>query len=244
MLMKLLFPLALTAGSLVAAEQSPLAYRFDEVKSKVVRAPGGDEKAEARVAVGDLASSGDVVWTGFWGKAVVSVPERKSRFEISSSTRVRLAGGEPGLLLVLEKGRLKAFFEAFTDGSSGERKVGAPGVVLAVRGTRYGLEVDADGRGLLAVFEGTVEVLQTVPDAQPVRVRADELCTFGPHSAPHTSPMRSMGMSEGSWGMRSGAMGMSPSGQRGMPGMAPGGQQAPKSGSPMGGGSPMGPKGH
>lgn len=240
MLKKLLLSIALAAGSLAAGELNPLTYHFDEVKSKVLRAPGGDEKAEARVAAGDQASSGDVVRTGFWGRAVVSVPERQSRFEISSSTRARLAGGEPGLLLVLEKGRLKAFFEALTDGSSGERKVSAPGVVLAVRGTRYGLEVDADGRGLLAVFEGTVEVLSTLPGLPPIKVSADELCTFGPHSPPRSSPMRSMGMSEGSWGMRSGPMGSA--GEGGMPGMAPGGQTPPRSGSPMGGG--MGTKGH
>lgn len=243
MLIKLLLPAALAAASLVAADQSLLTYHFDEVRNKVVRLSGGDEKAETRVATGDLASSGDIVRTGFWGGAVVSVPERKSRFEISSSTRARFASGEPGLLLILEKGRLKAFFESFTDGSSGERRVGAPGVVLAVRGTRYGLEVDADGRGLLAVFEGTVEVLPTLPGVQPIRVNAAELCTFGPHSAPRTLPMRSMGMSEDSWGMRRGATGMSSGAEGGMSGMTPAGQMPPRSGSPMGG-SPMGPKGH
>ncbi|MBK9968076.1 MAG: hypothetical protein IPP07_25665 [Holophagales bacterium] len=92
--MKLILPLAaLAAGILAANEPGPPTYRFDEVKSKVLRAPGGDEAAEVRVAAGDVAAAGDLVRTGFWGKAVLSVPERKARFEIGSSTRARLAAG-------------------------------------------------------------------------------------------------------------------------------------------------------
>ena len=175
---------------------------------------------------------------------MVSVRERKARFEISSSTRARLAAGEPGVLLSLEKGRLKAFFEALTDGSAEERRVAAPGALLAVRGTRYGLEVDGDGRCLLAVFEGTVEVLPALPGTAPIKVHADELCTFGAKMAPRSAPMRSMGMNEGSWGMRGGAGGMSSGPDGRMPGMAPGGQMPQSSGGSTKGGSAMGPKGH
>lgn len=224
----------LTASVLAAVEPNALTYRFDEVTSKVLRSRGGDEKNEARVAVGDTAASGDFVRTGFWARTIVSVPERKTRFEISSSTRARLAAGEPGVLLTLEKGRLKAIFEALTDGSAEERRVAAPGALLAVRGTRYGLEVDGDGKAFLAVFEGTVEVLPTLPGAASIKVHADEVCTFGAKSAPRSAPMRSMGMSEGSWGMHGGTAGMAPGADGRMPGMTPGGQPPKSGGSPMG----------
>ena len=242
--MKLILPLAaLAAGILAAIEPGTPAYRFDEVKSKVLRAPGGDEAAEVRVAAGDVAAAGDLVRTGFWGKAVLSVPERKARFEIGSSTRARLAAGAPGVLLTVERGRLKAFFEALTDGSADARTVAAPGALLAVRGTRYGLEVAKDGSSFLAVFEGTVEVKPTKAGAAPVLVRADEACTFGPMAAPRSTPMRSMGMSEHSWGMHGGT-GMSSGSEHGMPGAAPDGKMPQSHGGGSHGGSSMGPKGH
>lgn len=231
---------ALASGALVASEPGVLTYRFDEVKSKVLRAPASDERNETRVSAGDSASAGDFVRTGFWGRAVVSVPERGARFEISSSTRARLAPGDPGVLLAVEKGRLKAFFEKLTDGSASERRVAAPGALLAVRGTRYGLEVDGDGQCLLVVFEGTVEVLSTVAGASPIRVGAEEMCTFGRRAAPQAAPMRSMGMSEGSWGMRGEGGRMHGGPESGRPGMAPGGQQPRSQGGSMHGGSPMG----
>jgi FecR protein len=196
-----LLSVVLAASALTATEPVALTYRFDEVKSKVLRSPGGDEKNEARVTAGDTAAPGDLIRTGVWARAVVSVPERKARFEISSYTRARLAAGEPGVLLSLEKGRLKASFEALPDGSVTERRVAAPGALLAVRGTRYGLEVDGEGRCLLAVFEGTVEVLPTIVGAAPIKVHADEFCTFGARMAPRSAPMKSMGLSERSWGI-------------------------------------------
>ena len=242
--MKLILPLAaLAAGILAAIEPGTPVYRFDEVKSKVLRAPGGDEAAEVRVAAGEVAAAGDLVRTGFWGKAVLSVPERKARFEISSNTRARLAAGTPAVLLTVERGRIKAFFEALTDGSADARTVAAPGALLAVRGTRYGLEVAKDGRSLLAVFEGTVEVRSMKAGAAPLLVRADEACTFGPMAEPHSVPMRSMGMSEHSWGVHGGT-GMSSGSEHGMPGAAPGGKTPQSHGGSSHGGSPMGPKGH
>lgn len=238
--MRKLILATLTAGAVLASDSAPLTYRFDEVKSKVLRSPGGDEKIEVRVAVGDAGVPGDRVQTGFWARAVVTVPERKARFELSSSSRVRLAGGEPGLLLSVEKGRLKAFFEKLTDATSEERRVAAPGAILAVRGTRYGLEVDGGGQAMLAVFEGTVEVISTLPGVSPIQVHADEFCTFGSKASPRMGAMKSMGMSEGAWGMRSMGNGMAPGRDGRAPGMAPGGQTTPKSGGSMHGGSSKG----
>lgn len=136
-------PIALLPGLVVAAvvlasdgDASRLTYRFDEVKNKVLVAAASAPETERRVVAGETAASGDHVRTGFWGRAVVSVPERKARFEIASGTSAVLAGNEPGVLLTLEKGRLKAIFEAITGGPPQERRVAAPGALLSVRGTR------------------------------------------------------------------------------------------------------------
>lgn len=217
----------LVATGLGLAQAPPaerLAYRFEEVKSKVVRSPGGDGARDVRVAAGDPAEAGDVVTTGFFGRTVLAVPERAARFEVFSSTRVRLAGDEPGILLVLEKGRLKAAFDAFT-GASEARRVAVPGAILAVRGTRYGVEV-AGGQSVLAVFEGTVELF---PDggAPSLRVGRDEYCVFGPKTPPRKEPMGRDGMSEKTWGSR--GSGLS-EGRPGAPG-APGDPGAAGSGS-------------
>lgn len=236
--------LAAVGAALAAPAPRPFTYRFEEVKSRVYRSPDGDEKRERRVAAGDAADPGDLVRTGFWARTVLLVPERKSRFEIDSSTRARLARDEPGVLLALERGRLKAFFEALTGDDLEERRVAAPGALLAVRGTRYGLEVDAKGQCLLAVFEGTVEVIPAAPGVPPVSVHANELCTFSPRTAPQSMPMKLMGMSEGSWGLHHGVGGMSQGSDGRMPGTGQSGMPQQPGGS-MHGGSPMGPpKGH
>lgn len=207
---------ALTASTLSGTEPEPLTYRFDEVKSKVLRAPAADQKNEVRVEKGETAVGGDFVRTGFWASAVISVPERNARFEISSSTRARLQGDEPGVLLVLEKGKLKAIFDALTGGPAVERRVSAPGAMLAVRGTRYGVEVGDDGQTLLAVFEGTVEVIPSAPGLAPARIKADEFCFFGPRLAPRPRPMMGSGMTEKAWGRRE--AGPPPGGPDGRPG--------------------------
>lgn len=194
---------AVGLGALGASPSpSPLTYRFDEVKSKVLRSPGGDEKKEVRVAQGETATGGDAVRTGFWGRAVLSVPERKARFSIGSSTRVKLGAAEAEVLLTIEKGRIEAFFDALVGEPPVERRVAAPGALLAVRGTRYGVEVSGEGEALVAVFEGTVEVIPTRPGLAPVRVPARSYCTFSPRGEPRPAPMEGTGMSERSWGRR------------------------------------------
>ncbi|MCL4808083.1 MAG: hypothetical protein KJ062_09880 [Thermoanaerobaculia bacterium] len=212
----------LAAGFVLAQDPArrPLEYRFDEVKGKVLRSPGGDEARAVRVAAGDLAEAGDGVRTGLFGRTLLSVPERAVRFEVFSSTRVRLAGPEPGVLLILESGRLKAAFDAFT-GASEERRVAAPGALLAVRGTRYGLEASPEGVSTLAVFEGTVEVFPS-DGAASLHVAAGEFCAFGAKSPPRKGRMERSGMSEKSWGSRGSGM---TEGQPG--GQGPGSPQGP-----------------
>ena len=197
---------------------APIAYRFDDVKSRVTRFPSGDEGRRVRVRAGDTATEGDVVKTGVFARAVLSVPERAVTFEVSSSSRVRLAGPEPGVILLLESGRLKAVFDAFS-GASEERRVAAPGALLAVRGTRYGLEAIPGGGSVVAVFEGTVELFPE--DGSPsLRVERGEFCRVAPGSAPRKGSMERSGMSEKGWATR--GSGLSPGGSDGRGGSGPG----------------------
>lgn len=192
-------------------------YRFDEAKRSVYRWPAGDQAKEVRVAKGEGAATGDVVRTGWLGQAIVSVPERNARFEVFAASQVKLAGGEPGVLLVVQRGRLKAFFQALLEGRQEERRVAVPGALLAVRGTRYGVEVDKHGKSILAVFEGVVEVLPQKPGMEPIRVKAGEWSTFGPDLAPHVSPMHTQGFGEHTWNQ-----GMRPDGSMAPGAMMPG----------------------
>ena len=213
-----LAPLALTLLSATVAAPEALIYRFDEVKRTVFRSSGGDKGKEIRVSKGDAASSGDIVRTGWLGQTVISVPDRNSRFEIFANTQVRLASGEPGVLLVIEKGRIKAFFQALVEGRQEERRVAVPGALLAVRGTRYGVEVDKEGKSTLVVFEGVVEILGHAPHSEPIRVKAGEWSTFGPNSSPKVEPMHTRGFGERSWNQ-----GMRPDGSMTSGAMSPGG---------------------
>lgn len=219
----LLAPLPFLLGQ--APQPAPLVYRFETVRHAVHLWPGGDARRARPAAAGDSARSGDVVQTGWWGRAVITVPARASRFEIFPSTRVRLAADEPGVLLVLERGRLKALFEALAGGPV-ERRVGVPGALLAVRGTRYGVEVDKAGRSTLVVFKGVVEVIPQSSQLPHLQVRAGQWADFGPGLAPRVLPMPRAGFDEHGWdrGMRpDGAMGLGSMPDGAMPGgMRPG----------------------
>lgn len=193
-------------------------YRFQEVHHGVNRWPGGDARRAVKAATGDPAYAGDEVKTGWWGRATLAVPERATRFEIFSRTQVRLASGEPGVLMVLEQGRLKAIFDALVGGPPVERRVKVPGALLAVRGTRYGVEVGSGGRTTLAVFKGVVEVISQAPQAPSTFVKAGEWSAFGPGQTPRVAPMRDPGAAERGWDQ-----GMRPGMAMGLESMGPGG---------------------
>lgn len=200
----LIAPLAILLIQAPAPAPAAFTYRFEEVKRSVVRWPGGEETKAVKAVQGEAAVSGDVVKTGWWSRAILSVPERNSRFEIYASTQVRLAGGEPGVLVGLERGRIKAIFDALLDGKQEERRVAVPGALLAVRGTRYGVEVDKDGRSTLVVFKGVVEIIHRAAHPGTILVKAGEWSRFGPSLQPKVGPMPGRGFGEREWdqGMR------------------------------------------
>ncbi len=202
----------------MAAEESapsPAPYRFEEIRSSVTLRHSG---AERKPSEGDGAVAGDEVETGWFGRAVLSVPDRASRFEVLSSSKVVLGGPEPGILLRLQEGRLRAMFGKLL-GKDDDRLVSAPGALLAVRGTRYGLEVDGRGNATLVVFEGTVEVRPLAGGVAPLAIGAGHACRIGRDSRCERMAMPG-GMNERSW-PHGGMNGMSPN-DPGGDGMRPG----------------------
>lgn len=193
----LMAPLLLTL--LQAPQPEVLTYQFEEVKPSVERWPGGDRAKVRKAVQGDAAPSGDAVRTGWWGRTVLAVPSRSARFEIFASTHVKLAGGEPGVLLTLDQGRIMCFFKALTGGGQLERKIAVPGALLAVRGTTYGVEVDWAGRTTLTVFEGVVEVVAKGRQGVPIQVKAGEMSTFSATETPKVEVVHGQGYLHKAW---------------------------------------------
>src|ERR1700760_392978 len=162
----LLASFVMLAAAAATTPQAPVGYRFDEVKHTVVLKSGSQESPAAK---GLRAQSGDRVHTGLFSYALIAAEQHRARFEIFGSTDVQLAGGTPGVILSLERGRIHALFDKIT--GSEPRIVQTPGALLAVRGTQYNVEVDDSGRATLDVFEGTVEVQSPLRPA-PIFVHA------------------------------------------------------------------------
>lgn len=192
--------LALTLSALPLLGQEPVEYRFEQVRRKVTVATPA---AETRASAGSVARGGDRVRTGWFGYALLGAPRFAARFEVFAGSDVRLASETPGVILTLERGRLKAMFDKIT--GEEPRMVKTPGALLAVRGTRYGIEVGSDGAASLVVFEGTVEVRSALqPESQ--LVHAGEACHFSRTLRPETRPMP-RGMTEGMWQRHGSGMG-------------------------------------
>lgn len=128
-----------------------------------------------RLAAGDLALSGERLKTGLWSAAELEVSARSARFHLGPRTRVRLAAELPGVLLEVDRGRIRALFDKGDPDAPVERLVATPSAVLAVRGTHYGVEVDSDGYTEVVVFEGVVEVSDLARSALPVAAHAGQV---------------------------------------------------------------------
>ncbi len=164
--------------------QDPPVYAVESVDGRLVRL---SPPPEVRVAVGDKLEAGAVLRTGWWSSARVNAEGSATRFEVGPRTTVRLAVDRPGLLLVVERGRVRALFDPFGVGEERARVVETPSAVLAVRGTEYGVAVDRDGATRVVVFEGVVEVQDLGGRHPPVAVRAGELSDVRPGGSP-TAP--------------------------------------------------------
>ncbi|HEX3579726.1 MAG TPA: FecR domain-containing protein [Thermoanaerobaculia bacterium] len=161
-----------------------VGYRFDDVKRTVTLKTA---KQESPVAKGSHAQSGDRVHTGWFSYALIAAEPQRAKFEIFSSTDVQLAGGTPGVILSVERGRIHAMFDKIT--GSEPRIVQTPGALLAVRGTQYNVEVDAAGKTIVDVFEGTVEIRSPLRP-EPFLVHAGETSSFSRHDPPPDHPIK------------------------------------------------------
>lgn len=193
-----IFGVIVLAAVAIAASPAvePVNYRFDKVKSKVILV---NHEGERRVAEGAGAAGGDVIRTGWLGWALVSSPRHNARFEVLSSSEVTLGSDQPGVILRLERGRLKAMFDALTGDEP--RVVATPGALLAVRGTRYGVDVDSKGNASVVVFEGTVEVSSPIGGFEPFAVHAGQMAEYGRGRGPMMREAPK-GMDERSWEQR------------------------------------------
>lgn len=177
----ILASLALLATTTAIPRQT-IDYRFDDVRRTVTL------NSARPVQKGQRAVSGDKVSTGWFSYALIAAEHYRARFELFASTDVQLAGNEPGVILSLERGRLRAVFDKITGNEP--RVVQTPGALLAVRGTQYEVSVDANGQTELRVYEGTVEIRSELRPA-PMFVHAGEAASFSrrdppaPHAMPH-----------------------------------------------------------
>jgi hypothetical protein len=189
--MKTPMALLLALVALDASAGQPLDYRFDSVSRTVTVTSSGKEQ---RATKGTHASSGDQVETGWFSSALISSESQRARFEIYSATQVTLAEDTPGVILSLERGRIRAAFDKIV--GSEPRIVKTPGALLAVRGTDFDVRVDRDGNTTVDVFEGLVEV-QSPLRPEPLFVKPGEEARFGRNQPPSSRPMPEQRRREG-----------------------------------------------
>ena len=169
-------------AAFAAFGESKNDYRFDQVKRKVVVT---SDNKELRADAGTLAKSGDKVSTGWFSYALIASEKQAAKFEIFSSTDVVLASGAPGVILSVDRGHLRAMFDKIT--GSEPRVVQTPGALLAVRGTKYDVDVDGSGHTTLTVIEGTVEVRSQL-QPEPMLIHAGEQAIYGRREPPQMRP--------------------------------------------------------
>jgi hypothetical protein len=169
-------------------------YSLAALKGKLVREiPSPEERLEITSAI----EAGDVLRTGWRSSAQITSPEMSTNFHISPRTRVRLASDQPGVLLELQKGRLRAVFGKISEGPDAERIVITPSAILAVRGTEYGVAVSKAGDTSVVVFSGVVDVTDIGKSTPSVSIGAGQFCNI-PRGEGPTHPMSHM-MGPGDW---------------------------------------------
>jgi hypothetical protein len=165
----LLMTCSLLAGvSLLAETGTPvLSYEVASVTSELLReAP----EPVVELGAGERLRAGSILVTGRRSAAEIQCEGYATRFHLGAKTRVKLAEGVPGLLLHLERGRVRGVFDALDTDEPPERIVTTPSALLAVRGTEYALEVGRSGDTTVVVFDGVVEVFDRDRKEAPVRV--------------------------------------------------------------------------
>ena len=84
-----------------------LEYEIVSIKRQLLLVTG---EAERTLQVGEVVKSGATLRTGSRSRAELEVAEFAARFVVSSKTRFRLAHDQPGVLLEIERGSVRAIF--------------------------------------------------------------------------------------------------------------------------------------
>lgn len=211
----------LLAAPALAGGEPPIVYEVASLKGKLIHE---STQGDHRLAAGEQLAGGERLRSGWFSACDLTAPDFGSRFHLGSRTRVRLASDAPGVLLELERGRLRALFDELLGREPIERQVRTPSAILAVRGTEYGVAVSRSGETTLVVFVGTVEVFDREGRAAPVVVEpgfAVHVRRGQPPGAPYAHGVTSRGWDRGampgSRGPMSPGMGSGPGGSRARP---------------------------
>lgn len=163
----LLLATVMTVAAATDGPKTSLDYEIQKLDGKLLLEV---EPEPRRLEIGDHASSGDRLRTKSSSQAVLFVRTHGTHFLLGPKTTCTLAHDRPGVLLHVERGRIRAIFDIFEGAEP--RLVTTPSAVLAVRGTEYGLEVKKNGDTHLVVFAGVVEVADPAGLTPPVVVEA------------------------------------------------------------------------
>jgi hypothetical protein len=180
-----------------------LTYDVLTLKGKLFREIEPDP---LRLTVGDSAGSGDRLRTGSRSRTELVLESHAARFAIGPKTRFTLGHDRPGVLMHLDRGRLRAVLGRFSGDDF--RLVTTTSVVLATSNSEYGLKVAKDGDTQLVVFSGSVGVTEPVDGGPPLWVEAGMQTTVRSGRQPDDPTPHSITPKEWDLGRTSPALGM------------------------------------
>ena len=158
------FPLWATLVVCAAQAQVPATSSSAPFAGAIIRESKGDVHVQlpgaglARPKRGQILPSGTLVETGN-GRLLLVLRTDESEILIQPHTRLVVREPAPGAWNTLEitLGRIRAYISKRTGGTP-PFQMGTPSAVIAVRGTRFDVEVNARGVSEIDVFDGLVEV--------------------------------------------------------------------------------------
>ncbi len=163
--------LSAAQGQVSTPEPSPAPFAgavISEWKGQVhVQLPETNVAAPKR---GQVLPAGTVIETGE-GRLVLVLRADESEILVQPHTRLVVTEPAPGNWNALEilLGRVRAYIRKRTGGAP-SFQMGTPSAVIAVRGTRFDVEVNGHGVSEVDVFDGLVEVAATTSPGTSVLV--------------------------------------------------------------------------
>jgi hypothetical protein len=104
------------------------SYEVTNVKRELFRE---EPVPEIRLEVGSRPKARELLRTGSRSSAEIFSPEYQTTFLLQPKTRVRLAGDRAGVLLEVQRGSLRALFDALSGDDPPQRRSGPPVQVRA-----------------------------------------------------------------------------------------------------------------